>query len=61
LLTAAAIPSAVNPSLANSTIRALQTIFWGVFRSWTSRTNRSRSAPLIKIRSIFLIGTESQV
>jgi len=61
LPTAAAIASAVNPSLASSTMRALQTTFWGVFRSRTSRSNRSRSAALIDIRSIFLIGADSQV
>jgi hypothetical protein len=58
---AAAIPSAVSPSLANNTIRALQTTFWGVFRSRTSRSNRSRSATPIEIRSIFRIGADSQV
>jgi hypothetical protein len=61
LPTADAIASAVNPSLANSTIRARQTTFWGVFRSRTSRSSRSRSAVLIEIRSIVLIGPNSQV
>jgi hypothetical protein len=61
LSTAPAIPSAVSPSLACNTIRALQTTFCGVFRSRTNRSNRSRSAALIKICSIFLIGAESQV
>jgi hypothetical protein len=61
LLTAAAIASAISPSLASSTIRALQTTFCGVFRSRTSRSNRSRSAALIAICSIFLIGADSQV
>jgi len=61
LPTAAAIASAVRPSLASSTIRALQTTFCGVFRSRTSRSNRSRSAAVIEIRSIFLIGADSQV
>ena len=42
-------------------IRALQTTFCGVFRSRTSRSNRARSAPPIEIRSIFLIGADSQV
>jgi hypothetical protein len=60
LLTAAAIASAVSPSLAKSTIRARQTNFCGVFRSRTSRSSRSRSAPPIKISSIFRIGTESR-
>jgi hypothetical protein len=32
-----------------------------VLRSWTSLSNRSRSAALIEMRSIFLIGAESQV
>jgi hypothetical protein len=41
--------------------RALQTTFWGVLRSRTSRSNRSRSAALIEICSIFLIRAESQV
>src|SRR5207248_4177915 len=61
LPTAAAIAVAVKPSLANNTIRALQTTFCGVFRSRTSRSNRSRSDMLIEIRSIFLIGADSQV
>jgi hypothetical protein len=34
---------------------------WGVFRSRTSRSSRSRSAVLIEICSIFLIGADSQV
>jgi hypothetical protein len=42
-------------------LRALQTTFWGEFRSHTSRSNLSRSAALIEICSIFLIGAESQV
>jgi hypothetical protein len=58
---AAAIPSAVNPSLASNTIRALQTTFCGVFRSRTNRSNRSRSDALIPICSIFLIDADSQV
>jgi hypothetical protein len=45
--------------LANNTIRALQTTFCSVFRSLTGRPNRSRSAALIEIRSIFLIGADS--
>ena len=49
------------PSPANSTIRALQTTFCGVFRSRTSRSSRSQSAVLIDIRSIFFIGADSQV
>src|ERR1700756_194868 len=57
LPTAAAIASAVNPSLASNTIRALQTTFCGVFRSRTSRSNRSRSTALTAIRSIFLAQT----
>jgi len=61
LPTAAAIATAVNPWPAKSTIRARQTTFWGVFRSRTSRSNRSRSAALIEICSIFLIGADSQV
>jgi hypothetical protein len=61
LPTAAAIASAVSPSLAKSTIRALQTTFWGVFRFRTSPSNPSRSALLIEIRSIVLIGPDSQV
>jgi hypothetical protein len=61
LPTEAAIPADVSPSLANNTIRALQTTFCGVFRSRTSRSNRSRSAALIEMRSIFLIGADSQV
>ncbi len=61
LPTAVAIAPAVKPSPAKSTIRALQTTFWGVFRSRTSRSNLSRSAALIEICSIFLIGAESQV
>jgi hypothetical protein len=61
LPTDAAIASAVNPSLASSTICALQTTFWGVFRSRTSRSNRSRSDALTDIRSIFLISANSQV
>jgi hypothetical protein len=32
-----------------------------VFRSRISRSNRSRSVALISIRSIFLIGADSQV
>jgi len=48
-------------SLASSTIRALQTTFCGVFRSRTSRSNRSRPVMLIAICSIFLIGTDSQL
>ena len=39
----------------------LQTPFYGVLRSLTRRSNRSRSAALIEIRSIFLIGADSQV
>jgi len=58
---AVAIASAINPSLASSTIRALQTTFWGKFRLRASRSNRSRSALRIKIRSIVLIGPDSQV
>jgi hypothetical protein len=54
-------PSAVSPSLANNTIRALQTAFCAVFRSRTNRSNRSRSAALIPISSIFLIGADAQV
>jgi len=61
LSTAAETAIAVKPSLANSTIRALQTTFWGVFRSRTNRSNRSRSAALIEICSIFLIDADSQV
>jgi hypothetical protein len=61
LPTVAAIASALSPSLASNTIRARQTTFCGVFRSRTSRSNRSRSAALIEIRSIFLIGADSQV
>jgi hypothetical protein len=61
LPTAAAIAPAVRPSLANNTIRTLQTTFCGVFRSRTSRSNRSRSAALIEICSIFLIGADSQL
>jgi hypothetical protein len=48
-------------SPANSTIRARQTTFCGVFRSRISRSNSSRSAALIEIRSIFLIGADSQL
>src|SRR5437763_16428236 len=48
-------------TLASNTICALQTIFCGMFRSRTSRSNRSRSAALIEIRSIFPIGADSQV
>src|SRR5262249_45456577 len=33
----------------------------GAFRSLTNRSNRSRSATLIEICSIFLIGADSQV
>src|SRR6478672_5805819 len=51
----------VRPSLASNTIRALQTAFCGVFRSRTNRSNRSRSAALIPIRSIFLMGADLQV
>jgi hypothetical protein len=47
--------------LASNTIRALQTTFCGVFRSRTSRFNRSRSAALIEIRSILLIDADLQV
>jgi hypothetical protein len=61
LPTAAAIASAISPSLAKSTIRARQTNFCGVFRSRTNRSSRSRSASLIEIRSIFRIGADSQV
>jgi hypothetical protein len=61
LLTAVAIAPVAKPSLAKSTIRALQTTFWGVFRSRISRSNRSRSGALIEICSIFLIGADSQV
>jgi len=61
LVTAAAIASAVSPSLAMSTIRARQTNFRGVFRSRTSSSSRSRSASLIEIRSIVRIGPDSQV
>jgi hypothetical protein len=41
--------------------RALQTTFCGVFRSRTNRSNRSRSAALTEICSIFLIGVDSQI
>ncbi len=58
---AAAIPSAVSPAPASNTIRARQTTFCGVFRSRTSRCNRSSSAALGAIRSIFLIGADPQV
>jgi hypothetical protein len=51
----------ISPSLAKSTIRALQTTFWGVFRLRTSPSNPSRSALLIEIRSIVLISPDSQV
>jgi hypothetical protein len=61
LPTAAAIPIACSPSAANNTIRARQTTFCGVFRSRTNRGNRSQSASLIEIRSIFLIRADSQV
>jgi hypothetical protein len=61
LPTAAAIATAAKPSPANRTIRARQTTFCGVLRSRISRSSRSRSAALIKIRSIFLIGADSQV
>jgi hypothetical protein len=44
--TAAEIAVAVRPSLARSTMRALQTTFCGVFRSRTSRSIRSRSRVL---------------
>jgi hypothetical protein len=42
-------------------MRTGQATFCGVFRSRTSRSNRSRSAVLIEICSIFLIGADSQV
>jgi hypothetical protein len=54
-------PLAVTLSPSSNTIRALQTTFCGVFRSLTSRSNSSRSATLIEIRSIVLIGAGSQV
>ncbi|KRR02322.1 hypothetical protein CQ10_18995 [Bradyrhizobium valentinum] len=53
--------AAVSPSLAKSTIRALQTTFWSVFRFRDQHSNPSRSALLIEIRSIVLIGPDSQV
>jgi hypothetical protein len=58
---AAEIATAVNLSAANSTIRARQTTFCGVFRSRTNCSNRSRSAALIEICSIFLIRADSHV
>jgi hypothetical protein len=61
LLPAAAMAPAVKPSLANSTTRARQITFRGVLRSPANRSSRSRSAALIEIRSIFLIGADSQV
>jgi hypothetical protein len=48
-------------SKTRNTIRALQTTLCGVFRSRTSRSNRSRSATLIEIRTIFLVRADSQV
>jgi hypothetical protein len=59
--TAAAIATAVKPSLASSTIRARQTAFCGVLRSLTSRSSRSRSATLVEICSVFRIGADLQV
>jgi hypothetical protein len=61
LPTATEIAVAVKPSPTNGMIRALKTTFWGVFRPRTNRSCRSRSAALIEIRSIFLIGADSQV
>jgi hypothetical protein len=55
----AAVVSAVNPSLTRSPTRALQITFC-VLRSRISRSNRSRSAMLTRICSIFLIGAGSR-
>jgi len=61
LPTEAAISTAFNPAAAPGTILARHTTLCGVFRSRTRRSKRSRSASLIDIRSIFLIGADSQV
>ena len=58
---AAASPPPASSPPASTTSPALQPTFCGVFRSRTSRSNRSRSAAPIKIRSIFLIAADLHV
>src|SRR5689334_1748647 len=60
LPTVAAISIAFSPAPAPRTILARQTSFCDVLRSLTRPSNRSRSASLTEIRSIFLIDADSQ-